>query len=78
MNRFSCMMNFLNLGVRGRQRGQMDALEAQKTALTHTVAARPALEGPRRRSASASAPYSAFSMVFFVYIILIIVVSIFN
>ena len=38
VNNFSCMMNFLNFGVIGRQRAQMDALEAQKTALTHTEA----------------------------------------
>ena len=37
-NRFCNMMNFLRFGFKGRQRGQMDALEAQKSALTHTDA----------------------------------------
>ena len=34
MDGFSCMMNFLRFGFKGHQRGHMDALEAQKTALT--------------------------------------------
>ena len=56
----------------------MDAWEAQSPVLTHTVAARPALKGPRRRSASASAPCRIFGLIFLLSGTFTIVLSAFD